>query len=275
MASSSGWTPMLSAADVHSSGNNLPDAVAARSPATNCSCVSVPASKNFSISDSSASATISMSASRARRGIGRHVCGDVGLAELAAAIGQKHIGFQRHEIDDAAERFFFANRQLNRNDGAAERGVNRLQRALEAGALAIEAIDDDQAGQPGLLGGLPGFFGLHLHAGDGIDDENGRVGHAQRRARVGQKVGHARRVDEVDLRLVPFGVGEAGRERVLAGDFLFVVIGDGGAVVDLAESVDRAGVEQGGRSELGLSGTAVADQRDIPDVCRVIDLHRR
>ena len=62
---------------------------------------------------------------------------------------------------------------------------------------------------------------------------------------------------------------------MLAGDFFVVVVGDGGAVVDLSEPVDRAGIEQGGRGQLGLSGSAVADQRDIPDIRRVIDLHRR
>ena len=201
---------MLSVADVHSSGNSFADAVAARRPDTSCSCVSVPASKNFSISDSSASATISISASRAVAASVGHIRGNVGLGELAAAVRQEHVRLLRDEIDDAAKRFFLADRKLNRDDGPAERCMNRLQRALEAGALAIEAIDDHQARQPGLFGGLPGLFRLHLHAGDRIDDENGRIGDAQRRARVGEKVGDARRVDEVDLRLVPLGVGEAG-----------------------------------------------------------------
>ena len=56
---------MFSSADVHTSGNTLPAIVAPRRPATSSSSVSVPASKNFSISFSSFSATISMSASRA------------------------------------------------------------------------------------------------------------------------------------------------------------------------------------------------------------------
>ena len=267
--------PMLSVADVHTSGNSLADAVAARRPDTSCSCVSVPASKNFSISDFVGLGDhLDQRFARGRR-VGRHVRRNVGLGELAAAVGQEYVRFLRDEIDDAAKRFFLADRKLNRDDGAAERCVNRLQRALEARALAIEAIDDDQARQPELFGRLPGLFRLHLNAGDRVDDDNGRVGDAQRRARIGEKVGDARRVDEVDLRLVPLGVGEAGRERVLAGDFFVVVVGDGRAVVDLSEPVDRAGIEQGGRGELGLSGTAVADQRDIPDIRRVIDLHRR
>ena len=56
---------MFASAEVHTSGNSLPALVAVRSPATSSSSVSVPASKNFSISASSASATISISASRA------------------------------------------------------------------------------------------------------------------------------------------------------------------------------------------------------------------
>ncbi len=56
---------MLTIADVQTSGNTLAAAVALRSPATTSSSVSVPASKNFSISFSSASATISTRASRA------------------------------------------------------------------------------------------------------------------------------------------------------------------------------------------------------------------
>ena len=63
--------------------------------------------------------------------------------------------------------------------------------------------------------------------------------------------------------LVPLGVGEAGGQGVLAGDFFFVVVGDRRAFVDLAEPVDRAGIEQQGRDELCLAGAAVADERDV------------
>ena len=82
------------------------------------------------------------------------------------------------------------------------------------------------------------------------------------------------RVDQVDLLLVPLGVGEAGRERVLAGDFFFVEVGDGRAVVDLAEPVDHAGVGEDGGGELRLARSGVTDERDVPDAGGVVDLHR-
>ena len=74
--------------------------------------------------------------------------------------------------------------------------------------------------------------------------------------------------------LVPLGVGEAGGQRVLAGDLFFVEVGDGRAVVDLAEAVDHAGVEEYGGGELCLARSAVADECDVADAGRVVDLHR-
>ena len=55
----------MSIADVQRSGKIFALSVAVRRPAVSSASVSVPASKNFSISFSSFSATISMSASRA------------------------------------------------------------------------------------------------------------------------------------------------------------------------------------------------------------------
>ena len=65
IASSSCCDPTFSTADVQTSGKIFAAAVADRRPVTSSSSVSVPASKNFSISFSSFSATISTSASRA------------------------------------------------------------------------------------------------------------------------------------------------------------------------------------------------------------------
>ncbi len=43
---------------------------------------------------------------------------------------------------------------------------------------------------------------------------------------------------------VPFEEGQGGGQRVLPGNRLVVVVGDGGAFVDFAEPVDGAGIEQ-------------------------------
>ena len=83
------------------------------------------------------------------------------------------------------EILLLADRQLDRDDGAAAEVAEGGQRAVEARALAIEPVDDDEAGQAERLGLGPYLFGLHLDAGDRIDDEHRRVGDAERQ--------HARR----------------------------------------------------------------------------------
>ena len=155
-----------------------------------------------------------------------------------------------------------------------QRFAQRRQRALEAGALAIEPVEDDEPrAAPSSLGRRPDFFGLHHHARRPRRRRPARRRRrAARRARR-QEIAHARRVDQVDLLLVPLGVGEAGRQRVLPRDFLFVEIGDGRAVVDLAEAIDHAGIGEDGRGELCLAGAAVSDERDVSDAGGVVDLH--
>ena len=62
-------------------------------------------------------------------------------------------------------------------------------------------------------------------------------------------------------------------KRVLARDFFFVEVGDGRAVIDFAEAVDRAGVGEDGGGELCFSRAGVADECDISDGGSVIDFH--
>jgi len=69
--------------------------------------------------------------------------------------------------------------------------MHRLERAIEAGALAVEPIEGDEARQFELFGHRPHLFGGDFHAGNGIDDDHGGVGDAQRGARLAEEVPHA------------------------------------------------------------------------------------
>ena len=275
MASSSGWTPMLSSADVQTSGKTLPAAVALRRPATSSSSVSVPASKNLSIS--------------CLVGFGDHL--DQRFARGCRPPPPSRPG-RRPSVNLPlssvwnVNAFFvtrsttprnvvlLADRQLNRDRrcGCSDSRSDCSERSRLARSRS-RRLTHDHPRQSQLLGRRPDLFGLHHHAGDGVDDDERGVGDLQRRARVAQEVADAGRVDQVDLVLVPFGVGEAGRQRVLAGDLLFVEIGDRRAVVDLAESVDHAGVGEDGRGELRLARSGVTDERDVSDAGGVVDLH--
>src|SRR5262249_12593552 len=63
------------------------------------------------------------------------------------------------------------------------------------------------------------------------------------------------------------------RERVLARDFLLVVVGNRRSLVDLAEAVDHTGVREHCRGELCFPGTGVTDEGDVSDSGGVVDLH--
>ena len=134
--------------------------------------------------------------------------------------------FLRHRVDNPAGRVFFSDRNLNGNDGPAAGLPERLQRATEARAIPIEPVQDDQAGQLELLGGGSDLFGLNHHGRRCGDDDQGGVGDAQGRARVGQEVADPRGVNQVDLVPVPLGVGDAGRQRMLPCNRFFIEVGN-------------------------------------------------
>jgi hypothetical protein len=198
-----------------------------------------------------------------------------GLGGFSAPVGRKRPGLHRDEVDDAAEGLLFADRQLNGDDGAAEDAAQRFDRPIDAGALTVETVQNDDPGDLELFRSGPDFFRGHLRTVHGVDDDQRGVDDTKRGSRIAEEVGHPRRVDEVDFLSVPLGVGEAGRERVLAGDFFFVVVGDRSAVVHATEPVDGAGVEQQRSRQLCLPGAAMTDQRDVSDALGIVHLHRR
>ena len=116
MASASGCMPMFRSPDAQKTGKSLPARIARARPAVSSSCVSVPASKNFSISASSASATISMSASRAALG-GRRPSRRARRLRSSCRIRRRRTcsAFIDDQIDDAVEVLLLADGQLHRH----------------------------------------------------------------------------------------------------------------------------------------------------------------
>ncbi len=115
---------------------------------------------------------------------------------------------------------------------------------------------------------------MHFDAGNRVDDDDGGFRDAQSGARVRQEVRKPGRIDDVDLVLLPLGVGEAGGERVLACDGFVVEIGNRGPFVNLPEAIDRPGRKQHGGDQLGLAASAMPDYSHVADAPGVVDLHR-
>src|SRR5439155_15938446 len=78
--------------------------------------------------------------------------------------------------------------------------------------------------------------------------------------------GVARRVDQVQLAVLPRAVGERGGERHLAPLLVLVPVGDGRARIRRAQPVRLSGLEEHGLDERGLARPAVADDGDVADL---------
>ena len=76
----------------------------------------------------------------------------------------------------------------------------------------------------------------------------------------------AGRVDQVDLAALPLEVAERRGERHLPALLVLVPVGGGRALLDRAEPVDRAGLEEHRLDERGLPRPAVAGDGDVADL---------
>ena len=187
----------------------------------------------------------------------------------------------RDQIDDGIERAFESDREHHDDRVRAEPLTHHLDGAVQGRADAIELVDEADARDLVALGLPPDGLGLGLDAGDRIEHRDRTVEHSQRSLDLDGEVDVAGRVDQVDPMRAGLGaVGlriawlpeAGGRDRVDrdAAALLFLVeVGVRRTVVDLADVVRAARVEQ---DALGRRGLARIDVRHDPDVAGHADL---
>ncbi len=203
----------------------------------------------------------------------RQAAGDLALLALAVAVGRVGVGLHLDQVDDALELALGAKWKLDRNGGAAEKGLDAFERTVEAGAFAIELINYDGAGKIVTVRDIPNFFRLHFHSGHAIHQHHCRIGGHQRGPSVVDEDVEARRIEQIDLVLFPFDVGQGGGDGDLALHFLFVEIGNRVALVDARQAIGSARrIEQRG-GERCLTGMPVAHHTDVPNVLAFVNFH--
>ena len=150
----------------------------------------------------------------------------------------------------------------------------RVERGGRVGVLAV-ALVDEEAGRPtGRSAEGDGGLEAGLDAGRGVHDEQRAVGRGEALDDLGHEVRVAGRVDERDPRRVVLERRDGEAERLAALLLLGLVVEVGRPVVDLAEPLDRAGLEEEMLGERGLAAAGVAGQDDAPEVGGVDALHR-
>ena len=132
----------------------------------------------------------------------------------------------------------------------------------------LEAPTDEEKGW------ISSRFGLTIPS-DAVDDDQCTVCDAQCRTCVRNERGVTRRIDQIYLCILVFGVGEIVVKRYFAFYRIFVVVGYGGAFVDLTPSSAGTGNVEHRTDELGFTCVAVSNDSQIPDIISCKCFHFR
>ncbi len=189
------------------------------------------------------------------------------LRRLVAVVDE---GLHREQIDDTLQLVLAADRHLDGDHLRSEGLAQGDDRGAEVGPLAVEHVAEQDTRQAEIRGPVPQTLRLDLDAQHRVDDDERRLDDAQRGDGVGQEARVAGRVDEVEGETVALDVRKPGRHAELATLLVVVVVGDGRAVHHTAQAIDHGGLVQETLEQRGLAGTAMADERDVPDLAWVL-----
>ncbi len=175
------------------------------------------------------------------------------LGERGLAVERRERGGTRTEAGDRA----------HGDDGRGQLGGELAQDAVVTGATAVDLVDEDERGDAEAAQRAHEHAGLRLHALHGGHHQDGAVQHAQHPLHLGDEVGMARRVDQVDR-----GVADGeGHDRRLDGDaapaFQGKGVGLGVAVIDAADLVDDPGGVQQPLGQAGLTGVYMRQDSQV------------
>ena len=183
-------------------------------------------------------------------------------AEVVLPDGRAHLD----EVDHAAEVLLLAHRQLHRHRAGAEAVDHRLHGGEEVRAGAVHLVDEGDARNAVAVGLPPDRLGLRLDAGDGVEDGDRAVEHAQAALHLDRKVHVPGRIDDVDTKIAPLGRRRSRGDRDPALLLLRHPVHHRGALVDLAHLVGAAGVVEDPLGRRGLARVDVGHDPDVPDV---------
>ena len=153
--------------------------------------------------------------------------------------------------------------RLHRDDRGREPPRHRRDDALGVGAGPVDLVDEDQGRDAKPLERAEQERRLRLDALDRGDDEHRAVEDAEDAFDLGDEVGMAGRVDEVDREVADQERGDRRPDRDAAFAFELERVGLGGAGVDAADVVDGAGGEEESFGESGLTGVDVGEDSEI------------
>ena len=173
------------------------------------------------------------------------------------------LGVVRAERDEprlvAAGSFHPAHGDRRRRQTAPDRRDD----ALGVGPASVDLVDEDQRRHADAPKRAEQQRGLGLDALDRRDDQHRTIEDAEDTFHLGDEVGVAGCVDEVDRQIADLERGDRGPDRDAAFALEIERVGLGGAGVDAADAIDGAGGEEETLGEGGLTGVDVREDAEI------------
>jgi hypothetical protein len=151
----------------------------------------------------------------------------------------------------------------HRHNGGSEPARHLLDDPLRVRTRPVDLVDEEQRRDVEALERPEQQRGLGLDTLDRGDDEDGAVEHAEDALDLGDEVGMARRVDQVDREVADQERGDLGPDRDAALSLELERVGLGGAGVDAADVIDSAGGIEESLAEGGLTGVDVSEDAEI------------
>ena len=177
-----------------------------------------------------------------------------------------------NQVDQAPELIPSAHREDDRHRVGAKLGLDLLDDAVEFRADPVHLVDEGDDRNIVLLRLQPDGPGLRLHAPHRAEERNGTVEHAERTLHLHREIHVPRRVNEIDLVILPFNRRRGRGDRDAALLLLLHPVHRRFALVDLPHAVNAAGEEE---DPLANGGFAPIDVGHDPDISNAFVLHER
>ena len=173
-----------------------------------------------------------------------------------------------HQIHHAAKLILGPNRHLYRHRVALQTPPHRVNRALVRRPHPVHLVHKADARHIVGIRLPPHRFRLRLHPGHGVQHHNAAVQHPQAAFHLGGKVHMTRRVNDIDLMVVPGGGGGGGGNRNAPFLLLGHPVHRRGAFVNAAHLADAARQVKRPLGYGSLAGVNVGNKPDVADALR-------
>ena len=196
--------------------------------------------------------------------------GDVlhdGLAVLEVA--RLHVD----DVDDALEGLAGAHGDGDSAQVGAKAVLQRGHGDVKVGVGAVEAVDEQRAGEAELLGRVPQAGGDGARAARGVHDKDGRLARAHGGVGVTDEVGVARGVEHVQARTLPGDGRNRGGDGEAALPLLAVVVQRGLGAGVAAETGGTPRQVEHGLGQHGLAHAALAHKDHVLDLLASLSCH--